>query len=144
MVTLSVLDQSPIRKGGTAAQALCETIELARLTDRLGFHRYWLAEHHGSGGLACSSPEVMIGQVAANTTGIRVGSGGVMRMDCPWAAWSGGWLVTGGFEALAGGLALGLALWVSFEVDSPDLHPETKRVRPTAIAIVRRFKYKSP
>ncbi len=78
MVTLSVLDQSPIRKGGTAAQALRETIELARLTDRLGFHRYWLAEHHGSGGLACSSPEVMIGQVAANTTGIRVGSGGVM------------------------------------------------------------------
>ncbi len=78
MVTLSVLDQSPIRRGGTAAQALRETIELARLTDRLGYHRYWLAEHHGSGGLACSSPEVMIGQVAANTTGIRVGSGGVM------------------------------------------------------------------
>jgi len=75
---LSVLDQSPIRSGGTAADALHETLELAQLADRLGYHRYWLAEHHSTSGLAGSSPEILIGQVAARTSGIRVGSGGVM------------------------------------------------------------------
>jgi len=75
---LSVLDQSPIRSGGTAAQAIQETLQLAELADRLGYHRYWLAEHHSSGGLAGSAPEVLIGQVAARTSRIRVGSGGVM------------------------------------------------------------------
>ncbi len=75
---LSVLDQSPIREGGTAAQALRETIALAQHTERLGYERFWIAEHHGSGGLASSAPEVMIGQVAAATSRIRVGSGGVM------------------------------------------------------------------
>ncbi len=74
---LSVLDQSPIRKGGTAAQAIAETLELARLCDELGYHRYWLSEHHGTG-LASASPEILIGQVAAQTSRIRVGSGGVM------------------------------------------------------------------
>lgn len=74
---LSVLDQSPIRKGGTAAQAIAETLELARLCDALGYHRYWLSEHHGAG-LASASPEILIGQVAAQTREIRVGSGGVM------------------------------------------------------------------
>lgn len=74
---LSVLDQSPIRKGGTAAQAIAETLELARLCDELGYHRYWLSEHHGTG-LASASPEILIGQVAAQTRNIRVGSGGVM------------------------------------------------------------------
>jgi luciferase family oxidoreductase group 1 len=78
MPLLSVLDQSPIKSGGTAAGAIHETLELARITDRLGYHRYWLAEHHSSRGLAGSSPEVLIGQVAACTGGIRVGSGGVM------------------------------------------------------------------
>jgi luciferase family oxidoreductase group 1 len=73
-----VLDQSPIREGGTAAEAVAETIELARATDRLGYHRYWLAEHHDSQGLACAAPEVLIPQVAASTQRIRVGSGGVM------------------------------------------------------------------
>ena len=77
-ITLSVLDQSPIRRGGTPAQALRETIELARLCDRLGYRRYWLSEHHNSGGLASASPEILIGQVAAQTSNIRVGSGGVM------------------------------------------------------------------
>ena len=52
MLTLSVLDQTPIRSGGTAAQAIDETLELARVTERLGFHRYWLAEHHNSKALA--------------------------------------------------------------------------------------------
>ncbi len=75
---LSVLDQSPIRAGGTAAQAIRETIELAKVTDRLGYKRYWLAEHHNSGGLASASPEVLIGAVASATQRIRVGSGGVM------------------------------------------------------------------
>ncbi len=75
---LSVLDQSPIREGGSAAQAVAETIELAAEADRLGFHRYWLAEHHDSTGLACAAPEVLIPLLAARTRRIRVGSGGIM------------------------------------------------------------------
>ncbi len=75
---LSVLDQSPIRAGGTTRQALQETLELAATVDRLGYHRYWLAEHHNTGSLACAAPEVLIPQVAAATKRIRVGSGGVM------------------------------------------------------------------
>jgi luciferase family oxidoreductase group 1 len=75
---LSVLDQSPIRSGRTAADAIQETIQLAMAADRLGYRRYWLAEHHSSEGLAGSSPEILIGQVAARTSQIRVGSGGVM------------------------------------------------------------------
>ena len=77
---LSVLDQSPIRSGGNAAQALAETIELAQITERLGYHRYWVAEHHGSESFAGSSPEVLISAIAARTSRIRVGSGGVMLM----------------------------------------------------------------
>lgn len=78
MTVLSVLDQSPIRVGCTPADALRETLELAELCDRLGYHRYWLAEHHSTAGLAGSAPEIMIGQVAARTKHLRVGSGGVM------------------------------------------------------------------
>ena len=78
MPPVSVLDLSPVVAGSTEGQALRDTIELARRTDRLGFHRYWLAEHHGGAMVASSSPELMIGQVAAATSGIRVGSGGVM------------------------------------------------------------------
>ena len=78
MTRLSVLDQSPIRNGVTAADAVRETVELARLADRPGYHRYWLAEHHSSGGLAGSTPEILVGHVAAETKAIRVGSGGVM------------------------------------------------------------------
>jgi len=74
---LSVLDQSPVRKGGTAAQAITETLELARLCDEFGYHRYWLSEHHGTS-LASATPEVLIGAVANQTKRIRVGSGGVM------------------------------------------------------------------
>ena len=74
---LSVLDQSPVRKGGTPAQAIAETIELAALCDQLGYHRYWLAEHHGTS-LASATPEILIARVAAETERIRVGSGGVM------------------------------------------------------------------
>ena len=75
---LSVLDQSPIAEGSTGAEALHNTLDLARLADRLGYHRYWVAEHHGGPMLAGPSPEVLIGPIAAATEGIRVGSGGVM------------------------------------------------------------------
>jgi luciferase family oxidoreductase group 1 len=77
-VLLSVLDQSPIAEGSTGAQALRNTIDLARLADRLGYHRYWVAEHHGGPMLAGPSPEVLIGPIADATERIRVGSGGVM------------------------------------------------------------------
>lgn len=75
---LSVLDQSPIRSGETAADAVNQTIALAQATERLGYHRFWLAEHHNTDGLAGCAPEIMITRVAAATSTIRVGSGGVM------------------------------------------------------------------
>ncbi len=77
-IKLSVLDQSPIRRGGTAVQALKETVELARLADRLGYTRYWVSEHHNTTSLAGSTPEVLIAHLAGMTQHIRVGSGGVM------------------------------------------------------------------
>ena len=75
---LSVLDQSPIAEGSSGSQALQNTLDLARLADQLGFHRYWVAEHHGSPMLAGASPEVLIGPIASVTSRLRVGSGGVM------------------------------------------------------------------
>lgn len=75
---LSVLDQSPIAEGTTGSQALHNTLDLARLADQLGYHRYWVAEHHGGPMLAGPSPEALIGPIAAATEHIRVGSGGVM------------------------------------------------------------------
>ena len=78
MTRLSVLDQSPVRSGATPADAIRETLALARRCDELGYTRYWLAEHHSTPALAGSAPEVLIGHVAAVTSGIRVGSGGVM------------------------------------------------------------------
>jgi luciferase family oxidoreductase group 1 len=75
---LSVLDQSPIAEGMTARDALLNTIDLARTADRLGYHRYWMAEHHASPGLAGCAPEAMIGPVALATERIRIGSGGIM------------------------------------------------------------------
>jgi len=75
---LSILDQSPISEGSTGAQALHNTLDLARTADALGYHRYWVAEHHGGGMLAGPSPEALVGPIAAATTRIRVGSGGVM------------------------------------------------------------------
>ena len=74
---LSVLDQTPVSEGSSGPQALQNTLDLARAADGLGYHRYWLAEHHGLS-LAGPSPEVLIGPVAAATERIRVGSGGVM------------------------------------------------------------------
>src|SRR5947209_13566719 len=75
---VSVLDQSPIPEGSTGAQALHNTLDLARLADGLGYHRYWVAEHHGGPMLASASPEALIGPIALATEAIRVGSGGVM------------------------------------------------------------------
>src|SRR4051812_34505459 len=75
---LSVLDQSPVAEGMTGSQALQNTIDLARLADERGYHRYWVAEHHGGPALAGPSPEVLIGPVAAGSSRRRVGSGGVM------------------------------------------------------------------
>jgi luciferase family oxidoreductase group 1 len=77
-VRLSVLDQSPISQGATGAQALRNSIDLAQLAERLGYHRYWVAEHHGTPMLASASPEALIGPIASLTSRIRVGSGGVM------------------------------------------------------------------
>jgi luciferase family oxidoreductase group 1 len=75
---LSILDQCPIPEGYSAGDALRNSIDLARLADGLGYYRYWVAEHHGTQGLACSSPEALIGPIAAATSRLRVGSGGVM------------------------------------------------------------------
>jgi luciferase family oxidoreductase group 1 len=75
---LSVLDVSPVSSGSDGAQALRNTLELARLADRLGYERYWLAEHHNLPTIASSAPEIMIGHVANVTERIRVGAGGIM------------------------------------------------------------------
>jgi luciferase family oxidoreductase group 1 len=75
---LSVLDLTPVAAGRGEAAALRETVELARAAERLGYHRYWLAEHHGGEMVASSAPEIMIATIAAATERIRVGSGGMM------------------------------------------------------------------
>jgi len=73
---LSVLDQSPVPAGFTPADALRNTISLARAADSLGYERYWIAEHHAMETLASPAPEILIARVAAETSGIRLGSGG--------------------------------------------------------------------
>jgi luciferase family oxidoreductase group 1 len=78
MLKLSVLDQSPVSDGFTAADALQNTIELARLADKLGYERYWIAEHHAIVTLASPAPEILIARIGAETAGIRIGSGGVL------------------------------------------------------------------
>ncbi|CAA9333801.1 MAG: Luciferase-like monooxygenase YhbW [uncultured Gemmatimonadaceae bacterium] len=76
--TLSVLDLVPVAQGSSAAAALRDTVALARHAERLGYVRYWFAEHHGMPGIASSAPELLIAHVAAATQRIRVGSGGIM------------------------------------------------------------------
>jgi len=78
LIPFSVLDLSPICQGGTAADAFRNTLDLARNVERLGYIRYWLAEHHNMPGIASAATAVVIGHVAAGTRTIRVGSGGVM------------------------------------------------------------------
>ncbi len=75
---LSVIDQSPVPNGFSPAVALQNTIELAKLTDALGYERYWIAEHHAMPTLACSAPEILLARVGAETKRIRIGSGGIM------------------------------------------------------------------
>src|SRR4051812_33951683 len=78
MIPLSVLDLSPIVQGGDAAQSLRNTADLAVQAERLGYNRYWLAEHHNMIGIASAATSVVVGHVAAATSTIRVGAGGVM------------------------------------------------------------------
>jgi luciferase family oxidoreductase group 1 len=77
-VSLSVLDTAPVWQGSTPAQSLRDMMELARTVERLGYRRYWVAEHHNTPSIASSSPAVLVGQLANVTTTLRVGSGGVM------------------------------------------------------------------
>lgn len=77
---LSILDQAPITKGNKAADALKKAAELAVLGDELGYHRMWMAEHHGTNDFASSAPEVVAAHLAAKTKNIRIGTGGVMMM----------------------------------------------------------------
>lgn len=78
MFKLSVLDQSPVSFGSSHSEAIQNTVELAQNVERLGYHRFWVAEHHDSNRLSGSTPEVLIAHLAAKTTRMRIGSGGVM------------------------------------------------------------------
>ena len=82
-IPISVLDLASVGSGTTPAQALHDAVELGRRAERLGYHRFWVAEHHGMPGIASSSPPILIGQIAAATTRMRVGSGGVMLPNHP-------------------------------------------------------------
>lgn len=75
---LSILDQSPVSAGSTAADALRHTIDLSRLADRLGYERFWIAEHHAMETLASPAPEILLARIGAETSGIRIGSGAVL------------------------------------------------------------------
>src|SRR5499426_3560842 len=75
---LSILDQSPVIRGHDARRAIQETLALARRADALGYHRYWLAEHHAIAALADPCPEILLARIAAETTRIRVGTGGIL------------------------------------------------------------------
>lgn len=75
---LSVVDQAPVHQGQSQSDALHSSATLARLCDELGYHRFWLAEHHDTASYSCASPEILISHIAQNTKNIRVGSGGVM------------------------------------------------------------------
>src|SRR5205807_1808560 len=78
MVPLSVLDLSPIVEGSSAADALGNTLDLARHAERWGYRRYWLAEHHNMPGIASAATSIVIAHVAGGTSTIRVGAGGIM------------------------------------------------------------------
>src|SRR4051812_38248496 len=77
-IPISVLDLSPIRRGGTAAESFRNTLDLARHAERLGYKRFWVAEHHSLPGIASAATSVVIGHVAGGTSRIRVGAGGIM------------------------------------------------------------------
>lgn len=75
---LSVLDQTPIRRGSTAKEALTESVQLVKIAEDLGYTRYWISEHHNFAALAAAAPEIMIARLGAETNRIRLGSGGIM------------------------------------------------------------------
>jgi luciferase family oxidoreductase group 1 len=75
---LSVLDQSPVRQGGNAEDALAETIQLAQHAEQLGYHRFWVSEHHSTAAFAGSAPEILLAAIGAQTQRIRLGTGGIM------------------------------------------------------------------
>jgi len=78
MIPFSVLDLAPVTQGSTPAQAFANSLDLARLAERLGYQRYWLAEHHNMPGIASAATSVLIGHIAGGTSTIRVGAGGIM------------------------------------------------------------------
>ena len=78
MIPLSILDLAPVTEGSTPRQTFANTLDLARHAERLGYHRYWLAEHHNMPGIASAATAVLIGHVAGGTSTIRVGAGGIM------------------------------------------------------------------
>ena len=78
---LGVLDQSPIAEGSTPAQALHNTLDLAEHAERLGYHRYWVAEHHATPALACAAPEILIGAIASRTE-VRTRPDSVSSVTC--------------------------------------------------------------
>jgi luciferase family oxidoreductase group 1 len=78
MTKLSLLDLCPVKEGGSATETFAESVALARCAERLGYHRYWLAEHHNMPGIASAATSILIGHVAAATRSIRVGAGGIM------------------------------------------------------------------
>ncbi|VDZ76556.1 monooxygenase [Salmonella bongori] len=77
-IPFSVLDLAPISEGASAKEAFSHSLDLARLAEKRGYHRYWLAEHHNMTGIASAATSVLIGYLAANTTTLHLGSGGVM------------------------------------------------------------------
>ena len=78
MIPLSILDLTPIKQGGSPAATFRETLELAQLAERLGYHRYWLVEHHSTPSMASAATALVMGHVAGGTNRIRVGAGGIM------------------------------------------------------------------
>jgi luciferase family oxidoreductase group 1 len=128
---LSVLDTSPIAQGATAREALANTVELARLADELGYHRYWVPEHHSMRGVASAAPAVLVGQLAAATSRIRVGSGGVLLYHhAPMVVAE----QFGTLEALhAGRIDLGIGRSLG------GTKRTAERIRPEAVRIARGF-----
>ena len=80
-IPLSVLDLCPIVSGGSAADAFARSLDLARHTERLGYRRFWVAEHHNMPGISSAATSVVIGHLAQGTEKIRVGSGGIMLLN---------------------------------------------------------------
>src|SRR5512145_1508914 len=77
-IALSVLDLAPITEGSDAAASFCNSLELAQQAERLGYRRFWLAEHHGMPGIASAATAILIAYIAGGTRSIRVGAGGIM------------------------------------------------------------------